>query len=149
MTSAIYAWLVADLKIKKEDERRLLIRQKEARDLLRRDNAAVAKLLADIRSGRLDESVDRERRRHVADRMSALEHRFVQLKETMHAEAGKPHGPKGPVGPRKTLTPTQATKVAQRDAKRRDRVGDLQASKREQTVKRDRQIAAVRGRLGR
>ncbi|MET3892384.1 hypothetical protein ABIE41_003460 [Bosea sp. OAE506] len=137
MTSAIYAWLVADLKIKQDDERRLLIRQKEARDLLRREITAVAKLLVDIRSGRLDESAARMRREDVVVRLTALEQRLARLKETMLGEAGKPRKPTEPVGPRKPLTPAQATKVAQRDEKRRDRVDDLVAAKREQVVKRD------------
>ncbi|HEY5797301.1 MAG TPA: hypothetical protein VIU82_20010 [Bosea sp. (in: a-proteobacteria)] len=149
MTSAIYASLVSDLKLKQDEGRRLLMWQQEQRRALAREIEAIKKLLADIRAGRLDESNARAQRRDVLDRLAMVEARLVRLEDAVLAEAGKPRKPKGLVGPRKPLTPAQATKVAQRDEKRRDRLSDLQASKRETIAKKDRQIADVKAKLGR
>ncbi len=148
-TSAIYASLVSDLKLKQDEERRFLIRYREELAALRREIANIKKLLADIRAGRLDENDARSRHRDVVNRLSVAEARCARLEESLLAEAGKPRRPKGTVGPRKPLTPAQATKVAQRDVTRRDRIDDLRASKREAIVKKDRQIADVKARLGR
>ncbi len=149
MTSAIYADLVSRLRIKQDEERRFLIRTREELTALRREITIIKKLIAEIRGGRLDECDVRVQRRDVIDRLTAAETRTARLEESMLAETGKPHKPKGAVGTRKPLTPAQATKVASRDAKRRDRVNDLQVSKREAIAKKDQQIAAVKARLGR
>lgn len=153
MTSAIYADLVSRLRLKQDEERRFLIRYREELDALRREIAIIKKLISDIRGGRLDECDARAQRRDVVARLTMAEHQIARLEESLLAESGKLRKPKGPVGPRKALrkalTPAQATKVAQRDQKRRDRLKDLQASKREQIATKDRQIADVRAKLGR
>lgn len=136
MTSAIYTDLVFRLRLKQDEERIFLVRHREELEALRREIAIIKKLLADIRSGRLDEGEVRQHRRDVLDRLTMAETRCAELEESLLAEAGMPRRPKGTVGPRKPLTAAQATKVAQRDEKRRDRVNDLQASKRETTRRR-------------
>ncbi|MBN9437163.1 MAG: hypothetical protein J0I61_09100 [Bosea sp.] len=139
---------MSDLKLKQHEGRRLLMWQQEQRRALAREIEAIKKLLADIRSGRLDESEAPAHRRDVLDRLTMAEARLAQLKGSLIAEARKPRKPKGPTGTRKPLTPAQATKIAQRDEKRRDRLNDLQASRREVIAKKDRQIADVKARLG-
>lgn len=148
MTSAIYADLVYRLRLKQNEERRFLARYREELEHLRREITTIKKLLADIRGGRLDEGEARSRRRDVLHRLTAAEARTARLEASMLTEMGRPRKPKGPVGPRKPLTAAQATRVAQRDEKRRDRLNDLQASKRETIAKKDRQIADVKARLG-
>lgn len=148
MTSAIYADLVYRLRLKQDEERRFLVRYREELEALRWEIAMIKKLLADIRGGRLDESAARAQRRDVVDRLTMAEARLARLGESLLAEAGKPRKPKRPIGPRKPLTPAQATRVARRDEKRRDRISDLQTSKREAIARKDRAIVDVRAKLG-
>jgi hypothetical protein len=149
VTSAIYADLVARLRLKQNEERRFLIRTREELTALRREITVIKKLVSEIRGGRLDENDASSRHRDLCGRLTVAETRFIRLEASLLAEVGEPRKPARPVGTRPSLTPVQATEVPQRDEKRRNRIIDLQASKRKQVATKDRQIADVRARLGR
>ena len=137
-------------------QRELRLRKIQYRDELQSLESRLKlyrKLKTDILAGRLDEQrrgagALSEAENDIRNRLASLD-RLCDHTRTLQAEVEFYSDELDEATTKAPLTPEQARKRAERDQSRRRRISDLQAAKNDQVAAKDRQIAAIRSKLGR